>query len=383
YLQNPKVKPTGPLPDFKMMEAALPTAAISREDSTTLVAIGQTVASYTSSQSANLTASEIASGSRDLKVLPKKTPVIIVPEEAGIVIADHWLHLGAPLQDAKKFMIAKSATETELLLAMPNGIQVDRGFMSPDEIGRIDFFPKSHSRVETNRGVGIVSARSKVRKIYRTPDDTSADKTRDTYFFAAATKDWGGVKFVSNAALEFTYDEKGMVYRISLFTVYVPAYTGKALKPIEENEYQQKAGAQIVTSKEGHMSFAVPEHFAKVDKAVWAGIGVGYFIKEHPLNETWMVTVKVFEVAGANRETLLNDRIPADKKVYQMLNLKPPVPVTFNGREWFLVEDASGAFVNYYTVENGRYYQVNVATDVPVTREEWLRSFFNSFTIKE
>jgi len=53
--------------------------------------------------------------------------------------------------------------------------------------------------------------------------------------------------------------------------------------------------------------------------------------------------------------------------------------VTFAEREWLLVEDAAGVFVNYYTVENGRYYQVNVATDARVTGEKWLRDFMSSF----
>ena len=371
YLHDPKAKPAGPLPDFNMMDATLPTAAISREDPTKMLEMAGNIASYSAGQT--------ASGSPIL--LPDKVPIVIVPEEGGLFIADNWLRLGDELSQSGRYLIAKADNSTQPLLAKANGILVESGFMGPAEVGRFEFMSRSQFRVETSRGIGIASPRSKVRRIYRTPDTISDDKSRDTYFFKTVTRDWGGVKFDNHAALEFFYDEKGMVNRISLFTAYVQAYTGQALKPIDDKEYKQEKRGQLVTSKEGHMSFVMPEHFSKVDKVVWPNIGVGYFIKEHPLNGTWMVTVKVFEVAGANRETLLADRIPADKKVYAMLNLKEPVPVTFAGREWLLVEDAAGVFVNYYTVENSRYYQVTVATDARVTGEKWLAAFLESFSM--
>lgn len=373
YLHDPKTKPAGPLPDFKMMDATLPTAAISREDPTKMLEQAAAIASYS--------AGHTASGSPIL--LPEKVPIVIVPEEAGLFIADNWLRLGDELSQSGRFMITKADNSTLPLLAKANGILVESGFMGPTEVCRFEFTSRSQFRVETSRGIGIASPRSKVRRIYREPDEISSDKSRETYFFKTVTRDWGGVKFDNHAALEFFYDKKGMVNRISLFTAYAQAYTGKALKPIDDKEYKQEKRGQAVTSKEGHMSFAKPEHFAKVDKVVWPNIGVGYFIKEHPLNPVWMVTVKVFEVAGASRETLLAERIPADKKVYAMLNLKEPVPVTIGGREWLLVEDAAGVFVNYYTVENGRYYQVNVATDARVTGEKWLTDFLSSFEISK
>jgi len=371
YLHDPKVKPAGPLPGFNMMDVTLPTAAISREDPTKMLEQVAAIASYSAGQT--------ASGSPIL--LPEKAPVVIVPEEGGLFIADNWLRLGDELSQSKRYLIAKADNSTQPLLAKANGILVESGFMGPDEIGRIEFTSRSQFRFETSRGIGIASPRSKVRRIYREPDEISADKSRETYFFKTVTRDWGGVKFDNHAALEFFYDEKGMVNRISLFTAFVEAYTGKALKPIDDKEYKQEKRGQVITSKEGHVSFVMPEHFSKVDKVVWPNIGVGYFIKEHPLNPLWMVTVKVFEVAGASRETLLAERIPADKKVYAMLKLKDPVPVTFAEREWLLVEDAAGVFVNYYTVENGRYYQVNVATDARVTGEKWLSDFMSSFTM--
>ncbi|OGK12468.1 MAG: hypothetical protein A2W80_06625 [Candidatus Riflebacteria bacterium GWC2_50_8] len=373
YLQDAKARLKDPLPDFEMMEATLPTAALSREDPAKLLEMAGTIVSYSPDQ--NASAAPI--------VFPEKVPIVIVPEEAGIFIADHWLRLGDELSQSGRYLIAKADNSTQPMLEKANGILVESGFMGPAEVGRFEFMSRSQFRVETSRGIGIASPRSKVRRIYRTPDDISADKSRDTYFFKTVTRDWGGVKFDNHAALEFFYDEKGMVNRISLFTAYLAAYTGQALKPIGDNEYQQETRGQVVTSKEGHLSFVMPAHFTKVDKVVWPNIGVGYFIKENPLNDTWMVTVKVFEVAGATRETLLAERIPADKKVYAMLNLKEPVPVTFADREWLMVEDAAGIFVNYYTVENSRYYQVNVATDARVTGEKWLTDFFSSFVISK
>jgi hypothetical protein len=42
--------------------------------------------------------------------------------------------------------------------------------------------------------------------------------------------------------------------------------------------------------------------------------------------------------------------------------------------------DGAG-FVNYYTVENSSYFQVNVATTAHVTRKKLLTDFFESFTM--
>jgi len=363
WLKDAQQTPATPLPEFSMPEIELPLAALSREDTTTLAAMASAVASYTASRKGPQGTAAAATR----KLFSEKVAVTVIPEEAGISFADGWLRLGDPLP----------ADDSTAVAAAKEGINIKRSFMSPDEIGRFDF-TSGERVVATGRGVRFGTDRAAVRRLYSAPDEASPDDMHDTYYFAAAAKDWGGVSFAGQAALEFGYNSKGLVNRISLFTGFLPALTGKALKAVDDTEVSQKPAGNAIISKEGDFSFVMPEAFAKVDKVVWPGIGVGYFIKEHPLNSTWAVTVKGFEVKGASKEKLLSERIPADMKVYRMLDLKAPVPVTFGGREWQFVEDASGAFINYYTVAGDRYYQVNVATDVRVSGEKWLSRFLES-----
>ncbi|MFZ5953362.1 MAG: C1 family peptidase [Candidatus Rifleibacteriota bacterium] len=362
WLKNADQKPAGPLPDFAMPEIELPLAALSRDDATTLAAMADAVASYTAGRKGPQGTAAIAAR----KLLSEKVAITVLPDEGGISFADGWLRLGDPLPAGAG-------------AAAREGINIQQSFLSPDEIGRFDFTPGTRA-VATGRGVRFGTDRATVSRLYSAPDEASPEGLRETYYYAAAAKDMGGVSFSGQAALEFGYSRKGEVNRISLFTVFLPALTGKAMKAVDESEISQKPAGKAIISKEGKFSFEMPEAFAKIDKVVWPGIGVGYFIKEHPLNSTWAVTIKVFEVKDASKEKLLAERIPADMKVYSMLGLKAPVSVTFAGREWQFVEDASGAFINYYTVAGGRYYQVNVATDVRVSQEKWLASFLESIS---
>lgn len=369
YLADPHKKPGTPLPTFEMPDIEL-RRALRPDDST------ETMAKMLTDYSSYIPPADLSPP--DWKPAPADEPLLIVPEEAGILVGENWLRLGDPLARAESFLSTRVSPRFAEYQKYGDDALVTQSFMDATAVGRIDLLGAKRPRVLTNRGVGIGSTKSRVHQIYRKPDLLLPNGTSETYFYRSAAKEWGGIKAVLSVGLEFRYGEDKRVSAVSLFTAFAPAYTNTALKPISDNDVKRFAKGDRIDSREGGISFAVPECFSRADKVVWPSIGVGYFIKGHVMRDTWAMAVKVFDVPGADRSRLLAERIPADMKVYAMLNLSEPKSVTWGGTEWFAVEDASGAFTNWYTVTPGRYYQVNIATDQPVRGEAWVKEFFES-----
>jgi len=374
YLADPHKKPEQPLPSFEMPEIVL-RLALRADDNPE--ALKKSLKDYTSYVPPADTSPP------EWKAAPADEPLLIVPEEAGILVGENWLRLGDPLARAESFFSTSVSPKFAEYQKYGDDALVTQSFMDATAVGRIDLIGAKRTRVMTSRGVGIGSPKSRVRQIYRKPDMSINNGMSETYFYRSAAKDWGGVKAVTSIGLEFRYGADKKVEAVSVFTAFVPAYTNTALKPISDAEVTKSeipTKGDRVTSKEGGIAFTVPECFSRADKVVWPGIGVGYFIKGHVMRDSWMVTVKVFDVPGANQERLLSERIPADTKVYAMLGLSEPKPVTINGTDWFVIEDKAGIITNYYTVTPNRYYQVNIATDQPACDEPWVQEFFESIT---
>lgn len=94
------------------------------------------------------------------------------------------------------------------------------------------------------------------------------------------------------------------------------------------------------------------------------------------------LTVKVFDAPGATQETLLKQRIPADLDSQRATDHKPLRIVSHNGTAWILAEDLTGAFLRFYTLKNGRIYQVYAFADLPLTTEQWVTNFLSSMVFK-
>ncbi|HOT29091.1 MAG TPA: C1 family peptidase [Candidatus Ozemobacteraceae bacterium] len=374
YLADPHKKPETPLPSFEMPEIVLRRALRADDNPEALQKSLKDYSSYVPPADPS---------PPEWKAAPADEPLLIVPEEAGILVGENWLRLGDPLARAESFFSTSVSPKFAEYQKYGDDALVTQSFMDATAVGRIDLFGAKRTRVMTSRGVGIGTPKSRVRQVYRKPDMTVNDGRSETYFYRSAAKDWGGVKAVTSIGLEFRYGADKNVEGVSVFTAFVPAYTNTALKPISDAEVTKSKSptkGDRVESREGGFAFTVPECFSRADKVVWPGIGVGYFIKGHVMRDSWMVTVKAFDVPGADRERLLAERIPADMKVYAMLGLGAPKPVTMGGTEWFVVEDAAGVFTNYYAVTPNRYYQVNIATDQPARDEPWVKEFFESIT---
>ncbi|NLI77281.1 MAG: C1 family peptidase [Candidatus Riflebacteria bacterium] len=373
YLADPHRKPTPPLPSFDMPEPALRKALRADDGQEGMT---KTLANY----EAYVPPADLAPPA--WKAAPADEPVLVVPEEAGLMVGENWLRLGDPLPRAKDFFSEKVSPRFAGFRETGDDAVVSRSFMDAGAVGRIDFTGTKRAKIMTNRGISLGTPRDRVHQVYRKPDHTANNGLLETWFFRSAARDWGGVKAQVDVALEFHYTGQHKVSSISLFTAFAAAYTNTALKPIADTEVTRQAKGDRVDSPEGHLSFTVPECFSRADKVVWPNVGVGYFIKGHVLKETWLMAVKVFDVAGADRARLLAERIPADMKVYAMLKLGAPTPVTFGGTEWFRVQDAAGNFLNFYAVQPGRYYQVNITTDTPVGDEPWVKEFFESIRFR-
>ena len=91
------------------------------------------------------------------------------------------------------------------------------------------------------------------------------------------------------------------------------------------------------------------------------------------------ITVKVFEIAGATQEMLEKERIPADLESQRATDHKPFKTVSYNGTDWILAEDSTGAMQRYYTLKNGKIYQVYAFSDVALTGEMWVADFLKEF----
>lgn len=313
----------------------------------------------------------------DWQKAPKGAPLLILPEEAGIMVNDSWLRLGEPMLKAQEFFSAKTSPRLAGFGAQGDDVFVSQGFMGGTKIGRMDFLAENRLPIKTNRGIGFGATRAKVQKAYNKPDATTA--LTDTYFYQPASSSWGGIKLDTNAAMEFFYNDKGIVQRITLFTAFKQSYSGQVMKAIPESEYKAQGIESVVTSPEAHLIFTVPAGFSKVDKAIWPGIGVGYFIRDNTINPMLSLTIKVFEMAGATKEMLINERIPADLETQRATEHKPFKTISYNGTDWILAEDPTGAMQRYYALKNNRIYQVYVFSDVDLAGENWIADFFKSF----
>lgn len=372
YLKDPNIAPTGPIPSVVQDEkTAQPLYSAPLFGPGVFAEIVKTI-------SRPNTDSTPPPG--DWQKAPAGDPILIVPEEAGITFGNTWLRMGEPLDKIQKFFSAETSPR---LAGFSNGsddVFLGKGFLGGDQIGRIDFIGNKRLPIMTNLGVGFGTPRSKVQRLYKKAD-SSTDST-DTYFYQSATKDWGGIPLTTNAAFQLVYDAKGNVARMSLATAYKAGYSGQAIKPISESEYKPQGLANVVDSPEGKIKFTVPPGFTKVDKSVWPNIGVGYFIRGNVVNEMIALTVKVFDMPGATPETLMTQRIPADLESQHATDHKPFRTVSNNGTDWILAEDPTGAFLRFYTLKNGRIFQVYAFSNMPLTTEQWVTDFLSSIVFK-
>lgn len=372
YLKDPNAKPSGPIPLVVENEADFAPPYKSPHFGTGIFA----------ELAKRLPQAPVASAPApgEWQKAPRDRTILIVPEEAGIVVNGSWLRLGEPVQKTQRFFSAATSPRLAGFAAEGDDIYVSQGFMGGDDIGRFDILAENRLPIMTNLGIGFGSTRARVHKAYSRPD-SSTERT-DTYFYRSATNDWGGIKMVTNAAIEFFYDEKGLVQRMALFTAFKPAYTGEALKPIPEKEYKASGSANIVTSPEAHLKFTVPAGFSKVNKSVWPGTGVGYFITGNTINPMISLTIKIFDVPNATPEMLVRERIPADLESQRATGHKPFKTVSYNGTGWILAEDLTGAMQRYYTLKNGRIYQVYIFSNVDLTGESWITDFMKGLTFQ-
>lgn len=374
WLADPHRRPAGPPPEFAMADLALRKALSPDESAETLIETARNMAEWEPPKDGQ---------PPEYRPAPAGEPLLVVPEEAGVAVGGNWLRLEDPLDRSTSFFSEKVSPRFAGFKPSGDGATVTRSFMDATAVGRIDLSGAGRGRVVTSRGVALGDPKAKARRIYRAPDLVSDGGATETWFFKSVAKDWGGVKAVLSAALEFRYGASGKIARISLFTAHPDAYAGRALKPVDAKEVVRKAASgDTVDSPEGNLSFVAPDAFSRCDKSVWPGVGVGYFLKGHVTKETWMVAVKVFHVAGASRERLLSERIPADGRTYAMMKLKPPAPRMAGDTEWLVVADAAGAFANAYTWKTDRYVQVTFATDTPVMDEPWTQAFLESFVFE-
>ncbi|MFH0799523.1 MAG: C1 family peptidase [Pseudomonadota bacterium] len=369
YLKDPSVKPTGPIPVVVQDEAAAATPY-----KYPLSGPGLAPEIAKKMEQPAVTSNPVPG---DWQKAIKGEPVLIVPEEAGIMANGAWLRLGEPMGRMQEFFSAKTSPRLAGFAAQGDDVYVSQGLMGGNAIGRIDLLAENRLPIKTNLGIGFGSSRAKVQKAYNKPDASTA--LTDTYFYQPATSNWGGLKVVTNAAMEFFYDDKGLVRRITLFTAFKQAYSGQALKAIPESEHKVSGMENVVTSPEGHLIFTVPAGFSKVNKAVWPGIGVGYFITENTVNPMTSLTIKVFEIAGATQETLIKERIPGDLESQRATDHKPFKTISYNGIDWILAEDPTGAMQRYYTLKNGRIYQAYVFSNADLTGESWVADFLKRF----
>lgn len=372
YLKDPNIPPTGPIPNVVQDEqAARPFYSAPLFGPGVFAEIAKTI-SKPNSESSPLPG--------DWQKAPVGDPILIVPEEAGITVGSAWLRMGEPMARVQKFFSAETSPRLAGFANESDDIFVGAGFLGGTTIGRIDFIGDKRLPIMTNLGVGFGTPRAKVHRLYKTPD--SATASTDTYFYQAATQDWGGIPITTHAAFQLIYDGKGNVIRMSLATAYKAGYAGQTMAPISATEYKAEGSANVVDSPEGKIKFTVPPGFSKVEKSVWPKIGVGYFIRGNVVNEMIALTVKVFDAPGASQETLITQRIPADLDSQRATDHKPLRTVSHNGTEWILAEDPTGAFLRFYTLKNGRIYQVYAFGNLSLSTEQWVTDFLSSIVFK-
>lgn len=299
--------------------------------------------------------------------------LLILPEEAGITINGEWLRLAQELKVSDKFFTVKTSDLFNNIDLKNGSLRVQDDGLQSGNVNKILFYPNSEIPIYTNEGVTFGSKREDVHRIYGAPD--FVDQTGlETYFFHAITENWGGIKITKHASLNFQFNDDGTVSFMSLENVFKDVLMGKGMQKVEG---AVEGAVEGITSDDKLLRFTPPAGFTDVNKSVWPGTGYGYFIK-NPENNSEYIAVKSFQTTEAVSDSLIQTRMEANAKIYQMTG--NVLPRSFAGLDWKCQDGGTAYFC--YGGRGTTLYQIQIASGKLIAHLPWPEAFLQSITIK-
>lgn len=306
-------------------------------------------------------------------------PLLIVPNEGGITLNGQWLRLAENLTRAREFLSPATSVRFEGFNHASDDIHVTGSTLSQGAIAKLSFFASDRIPVFTNQGATFGTPRADIQRMYGVADHVDLVSHAETYFFHAVKEDWGGLKVTKHAALTFTYRQDRVDY-MTLESVFKKVVQGQALQDVDSEEITRGGDTTTITAPDGKIAFTVPVRFSDMKKALWEGLGYGYFIT-NPVNPEESLFIKVFMLTAPVTPEVLSTRIAADLKQVQLSHL-PSNPKTLAGITWQEVYSTETAkFLRYYGAKGSDIYQVLVIADGDAKAAAWIPAFLDSIRV--
>lgn len=327
----------------------------------------------------NATDSNLTAGAseEDLRVL-------IVPDEAGITLGGHWLRLTEPLGNADQFFSVKTSPEFREYHPSADGIathgvRVERDALGEGTIRKL-YFPKTATfPISTNLGATFGTAQAGIYRMYGKPDYVDPSSGEETYFFHAVAQNWGGLRVVQHASLNFVYDTDKRVAAMTLESVFKKVKMNQGFQKFDAGEQEKSGAGTTVVVPQHPLTFVVPPQFSDVKKSVWEGTGVGYFCN-NPQESSEYFALKIFDFPEAVNDAALKIRMDADLKAHEQSSAGAKA-VEIGGVRWLVVDLGTSRF--YYAAKGQHIVQVQMGSSQNLSGLPWVKALLDSIKITE